>query len=112
MSPTDARFVEIANEQHPAGGALVRVALDESEHSDVRIAALDAYAALTSASIAKGFPLPQVPVPPGMAGAAAAVAEMLTTIVYDARPLERQRAVKALSALCTEAGAIVRERAA
>jgi hypothetical protein len=56
--------------------------------------------------------LPPVPVPPGMAGAAAAIGAMVCEAIYNANPLERTRAVKLLAALCAEAGAIARGRAA
>jgi hypothetical protein len=111
MSPTEAEDYARQVFILPEAAPLLMLVFDPNREREDRERALVALDVLRPGTNPR-LELPPVPVPAGMAGAAAAVGAMLCAVIYSASPLERQRAVKLLSALCTEAGAMARGRAA
>jgi hypothetical protein len=99
----------LTNPLPPEAAALLAGAFDPSRDPHEREVLLRGIEAMMPGANPR-LELPPVAVPPGMAGAAAAVGAMLCTVIYSASPLERQRAVKLLAGLCAEAGAMARAR--
>jgi hypothetical protein len=93
----------------PEAAALILAAFDVSRSREDRERCLLALDVLTPGANPR-LNLPPARVPAPMAGAAAAIGELVCNVIYSGDRSERERVARLLVQVCREAGAIVSRR--
>jgi hypothetical protein len=106
----DQRLLEVANEQHPAGGALLAVAFDEAQPTEVRERALDAWDVLNVPGKNRWLAIGPASFPRALAPAGVGLMESWLRLFDTANRQERFRIARILADVCKEAAALDRAR--